>query len=514
MRKPKVRSEQKKNAVIYCRVSTDEQVENLSLSTQRQRAITYCTQNNWQVVEVFQDEGKSAKTTQREEFQRMLLYCNDQANQIGFVVVNDLSRFSRNASDLMVTRVQLWEAGVAMRSVTENIDETSTGNFMTAIFGAVHQLDNDRRSERTKTGMHAAIALGRWPHKAPIGYLNTTPLENGPNVVPDPKRAELVQKAFELAGTGLHSKAEILRTITNLGLDTARGKPLSAQTFQKLLLNSFYAGWMVFPDRNVRVPGNYEPLISQELFDRVQEVLDGRRPTLTGYQQNHPDFPLRVYVRCAKCGSPLTGSWSTGRKKKYAYYRCRENCNTVKATPDQLHSKFLLWLQQMAPEPDTVAAIKDAVRGVWKERQGDADQLRSALKRKLSDVESRRDTLVDRYLGNKIDQKTYGDTIERYRSEIEAIRGEIIGTELEHLELERVLEFADKIILRPARLWVESTLEQRQRLQKTLFPRGVNFDGKKFGTDSTSLFFKLLEPDPNDNWGLASPTGFEPVLSP
>lgn len=61
-----------------------------------------------------------------------------------------------------------------------------------------------------------------------------------------------------------------------------------------------------------------------------------------------------------------------------------------------------------------------------------------------------------------------------------------------------------RMILRPTRFWVESSLDQRQRLQKTLFPNGIDFDGEEFGTDSTSLFFSLIEHDPHDNWGLAS----------
>jgi DNA invertase Pin-like site-specific DNA recombinase len=502
------------NAVIYCRVSTDEQVENLSLGIQQQRSITYCSQNGWPVAEVFRDEGTSAKTTQREQFQRMLRYCANPPNRVGYVVVNDLSRFSRNANDLTTTRAVLLASGVLLRSVTESIDETSTGNFITTIFGAVHQLSNDVKSELSKTGMQAAAAMGRWPHKAPLGYLNMTPFDDGPNITPDPKRAELVRKAFDLAATGLHSQAEILRIVGNLGLDTTKGKPLSMQTFQKMLLNPFYAGLMVFPTGGVRMRGSFEPLVSQELFDKVQDVIAGRRPKLTGYQRNHPDFPLRVFVRCSKCGVPLTGSWSSGRKKKYPYYRCRKNCDAVQATPEKLHTKFLEWLEHLAPSPDSMESLTDTIRAVWKERRGDAERLRLVLKRKLTEVETRRSVLVDRWLDGKVDQKTYDGNIGRLTAEIESIGCELIGTELDDIELERVLDFAEKIILRPSRLWVESSLEQRQRLQKTLFPDGIEFDGEEFGTASTSLFFHLLEVDLDDSYGLASPTGFEPVLSP
>ncbi len=513
MKKPKCRIE-KTNAVVYCRVSTDEQVENLSLGTQEQRSITYCSQKGWMVTRIFRDEGQSAKTALRPEFQEMVKYCKNEHNGIGFVVVNDLSRFSRNSGDQIAIRAELYAAGVMLRSVSEPIDETSTGTLMANVFAALNQFDNDRKSERTKTGMQAAAALGRWPHKAPIGYVNQRPSGDGPNIVPDPERYGLIQKAFELAATGLHSKAEILRVITNLGLKTVQGKPLPMQTFQRVLVNPFYAGWMVFSGQDTPIRGSHTPLVSQEMFDSVQDVLAGRRPNLTGYQKQRVEFPLRVFVRCGHCGKPLTGSFSTGRKSKYPYYRCRENCEAVTAKPDELHAKFIAWLEQMAPKPESMVAIKNTIREVWTQRQGDAEELRSVLKRKLGQVELRKTTLVDRWLDGKVDQSIYEESIGRITAEVESVRSELRGTELEHLDLELVLQFADRIILRPARLWVESSLEQKQRLQKTLFPGGVEFDGKQFGTVSTPLFFNLLERDLDDDYGLASPTGFEPVLSP
>jgi site-specific DNA recombinase len=503
-------------AVIYCRVSTAEQVENLSLSTQEQRCIGYCSQKGWPIVRIFREEGESAKTTQRTEFQEMLKFCLDKNNGVGFVVFNDLSRFSRTSEDSILTRAQLFSEGIMIRSVTETIDETSTGNFMTNVFAAVHQLDNDRKAERTKTGMLAAAAAGRWPFKAPLGYQNAIGTRQGPNIVPDKNTSALVKKAFELFATGLHSKAEVLRVITSHGLQTAKGKPLSPQTFQKMIENPIYAGWVAIPKWGIVERGSFQPLVTQDLFDQVQDVLTGKKLTLTGYQKNRPDFPLRLFIQCAKCGSPLTGSLSSNGKnaKKYAYYRCRKNCEGVKATPDTLHSKFLELLQRLTPQPDSLDAIKDTIRTVWKQRQGDSEALRSVLRRKLSQAESRKATLVNRWLDGEVDKATYGEHVSRLSREIEEIRAQIRSTEFEHIELEGVLAFADRLILRPARLWVESSLDQRQRLQKTLFPEGIDFDGEEFGTHSTPLFFSLIEDDPNDSWGLASPTGFEPVLSP
>ncbi len=515
MKKPKAHV-QKNNAVIYCRVSTEEQVENLSLGTQRQRAITYCSQNGWPVKEIFQDEGKSAKTTQREEFQRMLRYCLDPTNAVGFVVVHDLSRFSRNVNDQNMARAQLLASRIALRSVSEPIDETSTGNFMTTMFGAAHQLDNERKSERTKIGMQAAAAEGRWPFKAPLGYRNLVGSRKGPNIVPDGKAADLVRRAFELFSTGLHSQAEVLRIVTGLGLQTAKGKSLSPQTFQKILENPIYAGWVAIPKWGTLERGSFQPLVTQQLFDQVQDVLSGKKPSLTGYQKSRPEFPLRLFAHCAICGTPLTGSSSSNGKqaKKYPYYRCRRNCEGIKATPDDLHTLFLRWLERFASESGSTEEIKDTIRAVWRERRGDAEALRSVLRQKLSQAEVRKTTLVNRWLDGDVDKATYTEHVSRLSAEIENIRAEVRSTEFEHIELEGVLAFADRLIMRPARLWVESSLEQRQRLLKTLFPTGVTFDGERFGTNSTPLLFRLLRQDSDEDYDLASPTGFEPVLSP
>ena len=361
MRKPKKKEEpvERINAVTYLRVSSEEQVQNLSLGTQQQRTIAHCTQNGWPVVKEFRDEGKSAKTTDRDEFKAMIRFCSDPANAVGYVVVNDLSRFSRQAMDQMEVRAQLMAAGVRLRSVSEVIDETAAGNLVANLFGAFNQFDNDRKAERTKVGMLKAANIGRWPHKAPLGYHNVIEAKTGPNIIPDSETAPLLVKAFEMASTGLHSTAEILRCVNQLGLKTSKGKPVTPQTFQKILQNPIYKGVIRLPEWDFTGPGNFTPLVTEELFDRVQDVLSGRRPDLTEYQHNHPDFPLRVFVRCAHCGAGITGSYSKGRKKRYAYYHCRtKGCHSFTKSPDDVHAAFLGWLTRLAPQPESIEPSK------------------------------------------------------------------------------------------------------------------------------------------------------------
>jgi DNA invertase Pin-like site-specific DNA recombinase len=156
-------------AVIYVRVSTKEQTENLSLPTQLRACEEYCRRQGYEILERFHEEGESAKTTDRSPLQSLLTYCRLNKGRVHFVVVFNLTRFAR---DHFALRSHLQSLGISLRSATEPIDDTSTGKLMEGVLAAFAQFDNDCRSDRTRAGMKATLELGRWVFLAPLGYLN------------------------------------------------------------------------------------------------------------------------------------------------------------------------------------------------------------------------------------------------------------------------------------------------------------------------------------------------------
>jgi len=179
---------------------------------------------------------------------------------------------------------------------------------MEGVLAAFAQFDNDRRSDRTRAGMKAALELGRWVFLAPLGYLNA-PRAIGKSLMADPERAPLVRRAFEEYSTGRFTKEQLLKQTRAWGLTNRRNRPLTSQAIGTLLRNRLYAGIVDVPEYGVRAKrGDFEPLISDELFYRVQSVLAGRVAATTPQQRAHPDFPLRAFVRCVSCGRGLTGS--------------------------------------------------------------------------------------------------------------------------------------------------------------------------------------------------------------
>src|SRR4029453_7576037 len=127
----------KVGAVIYCRVSTKDQTLNLSLPTQERECRLYCKKQGWNVEQVFIEQGESAKTVNRPEFQRLLLYCRENKNKIGFLVVYNLSRFSRHTLDHHQIKALLSGFGVRLLSATEPLDDSPAGIFIEDMIAAV-----------------------------------------------------------------------------------------------------------------------------------------------------------------------------------------------------------------------------------------------------------------------------------------------------------------------------------------------------------------------------------------
>jgi site-specific DNA recombinase len=157
-------------AVIYCRVSTKDQAQNLSLPTQLRACREYCAREGWDVAGEFTDAGESAKTIDRPEFQKLLEFCRRNKRSVAFVVFYNVTRLSRNTFDFATIRVLLQRLGISIRSVSEPLNDDPAGKLTGNILAAIAQFDNDEKARRTKAGMSALLESGRWPFQAPLGY--------------------------------------------------------------------------------------------------------------------------------------------------------------------------------------------------------------------------------------------------------------------------------------------------------------------------------------------------------
>jgi site-specific DNA recombinase len=369
-------------AIGYVRTSTIEQANtNNSIPVQTSKFQNFCVNSSLQQLEVFVDKQSARTANERPQFQEMLAYCRKHHKKISCVVVSDLSRFARNVADQGASIAELKRLDIKTVSVDEPmVDDTAAGKLAANMLGVFNQYFSDSLAEKTKFRMQAAVKSGRFIWRAPLGYVNPKN-GKGSTIKLDAERSPLVRKGFELMATGNYNADDVLRTVTALGLRTARGAPLPRQTWHAMLRNPLYAGWVKSGDLLVR--GVHPPIVSQELFDAVQGVLTGRSKTAQSRQVLNSDFPLRQFIRCAKCNKGLTAGIA---KKKFPYYWCyKPGCRSVFISAEKLEKEFVALLEMHQPTMELLERLPEIAKQLWKVRQERVEQDSRALTIRLQD---------------------------------------------------------------------------------------------------------------------------------
>ncbi len=495
--------------VIYTRVSTDEQAKGgTSLANQRAACLEYCERQGHQVAKIFVEEGESAKTANRTELKAMLEYCRIEKN-IKVVIVHKLDRFSRNAADHSQMRVYLAGMGIQLRSVTEPIDDSSTGKFIELVLSGVAELDNNIRTERTVKGMNQRLKDGRWTFPPPLGYRAGLDASGAKTIIPDEQSAPLIAQAFEEFSTGLYSREQVLKKITQLGLRTKKGRPVSSQTFSQTLRKPVYAGRIVVSGWNVDAPGKFQPLIAEEVFTKVQLLLTGKAASITPRARSHEDFPLRGFVKCGCCTEPLTGSWTKGRNRYYAYYHCQDGC--TRAPRDSAEQQFEEFMRQLQPNAGYMRLYRAVVLDVWRKKQGDSQQMQGVLSRKIKELRENKAKLEEAFVYRRaIDADTYQEMRAKLAQELTLAEMELRDAQADEIEIEAVLDFAQAILTNASNLWKSAPAEQKQRLQKVLFPEGVTYSDGIYRTGVTCLLFSGMQANTAQESCLVALPGIEP----
>lgn len=255
-----------KKGIIYCRVSSTEQVDGTSLDSQQRICIEYASKLGIEVEAIFVEKGESAKTANRTEFQKAIALCCNKKNKIDYFIVYKVDRFARNQDDHAIVRANLKRYGTELRSATEPINETPTGRLMESVMAGFAEFDNSNRTERCKGGMVEKVKSGVWVWQAPLGYYRPY---QGSNITPDTAVAPLIKMLFEEYAKGTYTYKSLAAHVYKNGLTTKLGKAPCMQLVEKVLKNPIYYGTIkVF---GLEVKGSFEPIISEELFIKCQK---------------------------------------------------------------------------------------------------------------------------------------------------------------------------------------------------------------------------------------------------
>lgn len=473
-------------AVIYCRVSTKEQAEEgNSLNTQERNCREYAHKYNYEIAQVFIEEGESAKTADRTELQKLLRFCSDKKQNIRAVIIYKIDRLSRNTDDYSQLRILLKRYGVEIKSTSEYFENTPAGRFMENIIANVAQFDNDVRTERSVGGMKEAAREGRYVWVAPVGYINQK--VDGKATIVQTSKAELVKKAFELVAERKYSVDAIYSTLLSLGLTTRSDKPLSKSGFYVMLKNELYTGSIYkFGERS---KGKFAPIINEELFAQVQKVMRNKKQSLI-YRIENPDFPLRRFVTHPN-NFKLTGAWSKGRSKHYAYYRFP--CSRLYWPKDYLESLFCTFMDEFALDENLLTKLKTEMSVRFSNKSEVKVKEFDALSAQKQQLKERQKTLIQKNIIGVISDVLLKESLSALDEEIWKIDKILLQKEEKRVDVKNILEYISEFLLQPSITWSNMPLRTKLHLQWFQFPDGVVFNGKEFRTAKISSLFKLKQ---------------------
>lgn len=497
-----------KNGIIYCRVSSKEQVEGTSLEMQERICREYAKRNDVEIPNgnVFVDRGESAKTTDRPEFIKAITLCSNKKHKVDYFIVYKLDRFARNQDDHVTTRALLRRYGTELRSATEPINESSVGRAMEGMISVFAEFDNNVRTERTKGGMQERIKQGFWVWQAPLGYYR---IRQGSNITPEPNTASYIRLMFEEYTKGIYSYKSLSEFLSNRGFRTRTGKEPCAQLIEKMIKNPIYCGNIVV--WGMRIKGDFEPIIDENLFNRCQEKYKGKSRFTKRASSNY-DFPLKK-TGCSVCQTSITGSYSKGRNgTKYPYYHHqKQGCINDKFIPKETFEQlFCEYLDDITPSIRYENAFKAVVIDIWKSNYKKFDEQNGQIRKELDRLEQERQKVFELHRTGTYSDNEFNEQKNLVNQKIYERRQLMDENHIEEFDMEEALNYCFQFVRNTVNTWRRLGYDSKLRFQNNIFPEKISFDGKKFGTAKLSRIYALNQEYNGKKSHLVTPSGFEP----
>ncbi len=484
-------------AVVYLRVSTEEQVDNYSLETQENICKKEAEYQKLKIIRTFRDEGRSAKTISgRPALIEMLEFCRKHKKELSTVIVYRLDRISRQTADYLAIRKKLAECEIKLVSATEPTGNSPTEKFIETMLAGFAQMDNDVRSERSKNGMKARFLAGLSNGCVCIGYLN----QNG-YIIKDPETFDQVKKAWDLMVTGtfsLRNLADILREEGMKGGRT-RGKKeyiLRAQTLNKIFRNKFYTGKIVSKKYSQEIQGQHPVMVTEEQFYKVQSILDGRNTNiavpLARRNVDNPDFPLRRIVKCDICGASLTGGWCKGKNKHYAYYFCLNHCKGLNTNIAKLNEATAVELSKIKLNSEAIDLFTAWLRQKYYLRLSSLQKRRDTADAELKKLFEFRQALIEKNISGVYSDDIFKEQNKAVEKKIQAVQVSKNDDLIQKYNLEAITRFVKVKLENIVETYADSNLQQKRVLLCSIYPNGLRWNGNSYLNTKISEFYNAI----------------------
>ena len=481
-----------KKAAIMCRVSSDEQAKGYSLDDQLERLQRYCEKENIEIVYSFK-EDYSAKSFNRPAWKEWMEYVKRNHKDLDLLLFTTWDRFARDIAGAYTVMDELTKKyKIQPQAIEQKIDfSVPETKAMLALYLAMPEIDNDRRSIKIKGGIRQAYKQGRYIRVAPYGYKNTRDEQNKPIIVPHEVNAPLIQYAFDAYSNGV-TQAEILHVLKSKGLR------ISKSNFCEILRRVVYIGKIVVPANDEEpmqiVEGIHSGLVTEELFYKVQYMLSDKAKIKKGakFKQLRPELPLRGHLTCTKCGEFLTGSASRGKMgKRYFYYHCN-HCRKERYRTDLIHSVFDNVLKSFSSTVDAKKLYELMVKQLLVSNGNTHKSNNSNAKVKIGKLKERLENLQDLLVDGTVSSSDYKKMKSRYENELYELKDKNTSIKVNQTNYKGFIKSGISLLENLVKTYDTASIRLKNRLLSSIFKNKLSFDGKNCRTPELNQAVLLI----------------------
>ena len=483
------------NVIIYCRVSSDEQVEGTSLDVQEERLKVYCERRGYNIIDIPHREDESGNTFEKRPIiQGIMKYIRSHKGQVDKLLVLRWNRYSRDLFSACENLGVLMRLGVEVNSIEEPLDyNSSSWPTQLGVYIGIAQGDNISRSKATIDGIRGTLKKGKCANRAPRGYKNVRLGKHDTHVEIDEEPAKIVRQVFQEVAKGVEAPCHLRKRIC---------PSISESSFLEMLRNVFYIGKVRVPEYKDEpeqiVPGIHEPLVSEETFYQVQEVLDGKRKKVPKLGKAiDPNLYLRKYLVCPVCGHSLTGSTSGGNGGKYTYYHCCNDGKHLRKRAEEVNESFANYIDGLKPNDAVMNLYREILQDIRGEQGRERLKEAEALRKEVHEVEDKLNTLDDKWCRNKVSDEDHERISNRYKKQIEELQVKIGLLTNGSKEIGEKIDYSFNLLNNLRKIMIDGPVNLKCKLLGSMFFDKIVYDGKNYRTKNYNQVLDLIFQETN-----------------
>lgn len=414
-----------KKALIYARVSTDEQAqEGMSIDTQINRCTRWAEENDYSIVGIYKDEGKSATNMNRASLKDLLGRVQDREG-LDAILVLDTDRIARNTLDHLTIKSLLQKANVPLISISQPmIDDSPEGNLIDTIIASVNAFQSQITGRKVSKVAEEKAKAGYYPGKPKTGYMNV--ISSNPKgkfdkrvIDIDPERGRYITQAFALYSTGNFSLKSLSNHLFEIGFRSNTGGQVGISLLAYCLRDPLYLGRI--PWKGIIYEGHHPALTDEETFNKCQEIMTAHNQNAS--RQRVHNYLLRGFVYCADCGKRL---WADKHTKKsglvFEYYFCKTCGKDSYEAVGDIENQVEEWFGAIQITKTYAEELVEKAKQILDDFRSNSDNETQTLTNRKSKIEAAIREAEDNWLiYKKLTQEQYQNIYDRYGADLKSI---------------------------------------------------------------------------------------------